>query len=101
MIAAPALARFFNAIQFKRAWNEVPLLVGDVAGVIDRLVDDGERLWILDYKTTRGADAPTLLAEYQNQLSAYRDGVRQLWPGREVRAGLVLTASAEWLEAEF
>lgn len=98
VLKAPALARFFTATQYQRAWNEVPLHYGEVTGIMDRLVDDGERLWILDYKTHRGTDTAPLLAEYQPQLRAYRDGVQRLWPGREVRAGLVLTASAQWVQ---
>lgn len=99
VIAAPALQAYFDPAHYRRAWNEVPLLDGEVLGVMDRLVDDGERLWILDYKTRRGIDDAVSLADHQPQLQAYRDGVRRLWPGREVRAGLVLTADARWLEA--
>lgn len=98
VINALTLARFFSATQFKRAWNEVPLHDGEVSGVMDRLVDDGQCLWILDYKTHRTPDATSLLEQYQRQLSVYRSGVQRLWPGREVRAGLVLTATAQWVE---
>lgn len=67
------------------------------SGVIDRLVDDGTQLWILDYKTAAQPQAEPLMARYRPQLLAYVDAVRRLWPGRPVRAGLVLTATAEWL----
>lgn len=99
VITAPALQHFYA--EARRAWNEVPLLDGDSAGVIDRLVDDGESIWVLDYKTQRVADDAALLALYRPQLAAYRAGVRRLWPGRAVRAGLVLTAQARWLECVF
>ena len=98
VIAAPALAAFYEPARHQRAWNEVPLLDGDSAGVIDRLVDDGECLWILDYKTERGGDDAALLAQYRPQLESYRAGVRRLWPGRRVRAGLIPTAEPRWLE---
>ncbi|HWU68222.1 MAG TPA: 3'-5' exonuclease, partial [Stenotrophobium sp.] len=98
LIAAPELATFFDRTRIRRAWNEVPISHGRMHGAIDRLVDDGTTLWVLDYKTHRQPDAGSLLAEYRGQLLAYREGVRQLWPGRPVRAGLVLTQTRQWLE---
>ena len=96
VVAAPALQPFFDRTRIRRAWNEVPLPHSE--GVIDRLVDDGECLWILDYKSQREARAEDLLVQYRAQLLAYREGVRRLWPQRRVRAGLVLTATAAWIE---
>ncbi|MGH8461109.1 MAG: UvrD-helicase domain-containing protein [Stenotrophobium sp.] len=98
VIATPALAMFFDRARIQHAWNEVPISYAEVHGVIDRLVDDGQTLWVLDYKTHRQPDAGALLAQYRGQLQAYRDGVRQLWPGRGVRAGLVLTQTRLWVE---
>lgn len=98
VIAAPTLRPFFDNNKIDRAWNEVPISHGDQQGVIDRLVDDGETLWILDYKTARGGDDAALLMRYRDQLLAYRDGVARLWPNRKVRSGLVLTHSLRWLE---
>ena len=100
VIETPALRPFFDAGRFRAAWNEVPFSDDQRHGVMDRLVDDGETLWILDYKTSRGEDEQTLLARYREQLLAYRDGVSQLWPGRSIRCGLLLTASQRWLELE-
>lgn len=101
VVAAPALARFFDPARLRRSWNEVPVqwLAGETlrSGVIDRLVDDGTQLWILDYKTALQPRAAALLARHAGQLAAYAEAVRQLWPGRPVSAGLVLTATAEWL----
>jgi ATP-dependent helicase/nuclease subunit A len=98
LIATPALRRWFDPAQYVRAWNEVPYADGERGGVIDRLVDDGETLWILDYKTTPLTD-PALLAErYRPQLQAYAAAVRRIWPGRALCAGLVLTGTRLWLE---
>lgn len=101
VVSAPALAGFFDPARLRRSWNEVPVqwLYGDEArsGIIDRLVDDGDALWILDYKTAAQPQAEPLLARYRPQLMAYVEAVRRLWPGRPVHAGLVLTATAEWL----
>ncbi|MES2488448.1 MAG: UvrD-helicase domain-containing protein [Pseudomonadota bacterium] len=98
VIAAPALQPFFNSSKIQRAWNEVPISHGELHGVIDRLVDDGETLWLLDYKTARGGDDEALLARYREQLLAYREGLSRLWPGRPVRMGLLLTHAMRWLE---
>jgi ATP-dependent helicase/nuclease subunit A len=98
VLAAPALARFFDARALRRAWNEVPLRSESLNGVVDRLIDDGEALWILDYKTDRGAEAATLLARHREQLESYRSAVAALWPGRPVRAALIRTAPPELLE---
>jgi ATP-dependent helicase/nuclease subunit A len=101
-IAAPELARFFDPARYRRAWNEVPATHATggafVAGIIDRLVDDGETLWLLDYKTTPHPDAARLAERYRSQIEAYADAVQRLWPGRPLRAGLVLTASRCWIE---
>ncbi|MGH8456288.1 MAG: UvrD-helicase domain-containing protein [Stenotrophobium sp.] len=100
VIATPALQRFFDAAQYRRAWNEVPISYDDTSGIIDRMVDDGETLWVLDYKTRHDADPAALLARYRGQLMAYREGVRRLWPGRSVRPGLLLTNTQRWIELE-
>jgi ATP-dependent helicase/nuclease subunit A len=96
VIAAPELNRFFDHRQFVQAWNEVPFASASGGGVIDRLVDDGAGLWILDYKTGAGGDASALLRHYAGQLQAYAAAVREIWPGRPVGAGLVLTRTRQW-----
>ncbi|MBL6749890.1 MAG: UvrD-helicase domain-containing protein [Nevskia sp.] len=97
VVAAPRLARFFDPARYARAWNEVPFDSGGRGGVIDRLVDDGAGLWILDYKTAVSGDAAALLRRHAPQLEAYAAAVRRIWPGRPVKAGLVLTQSCEWV----
>ncbi|HVT36378.1 MAG TPA: PD-(D/E)XK nuclease family protein, partial [Nevskiaceae bacterium] len=97
LIAQPALAHLFAREKFRQAWNEVPLQDGDSLGVIDRLVDDGQTLWVIDYKTQRDADDAALLAHYAPQLRAYAAGAAKLYAGRKVQAGLLLTYSARWL----
>jgi ATP-dependent helicase/nuclease subunit A len=95
---APELARFFDPARYARAWNEVPYSDGERSGSIDRLVDDGATLWILDYKTASQAEGPLLAERYRPQLLAYAAAVRGLWPSRPLRAGLVLTETPQWLE---
>ncbi|MBX6419711.1 MAG: UvrD-helicase domain-containing protein [Nevskia sp.] len=97
VLGAPELARFFDPARYVRAWNEIPYADGEATGIIDRLVDDGQRLWILDYKTARGA--PEALARrYRPQLLAYAAAVGKIWPGRPLAAGLVLTDDASFVE---
>ena len=97
-LAAPELARFFDAARYRRAWNELPYSDGERGGSIDRLVDDGDVLWILDYKTAVRADVAVLSDRYRPQLLSYAAVVRSLWPGRRVRCGLLLTASQAYVE---
>jgi ATP-dependent helicase/nuclease subunit A len=100
VIEAPELGRFFDSGRYAQAWNEVPVPLNDEGrgGAIDRLVDDGGTLWVLDYKTTPQTDAARLIERYRPQLQAYAAAVRRIWPDRPVRAGLVLSGSREWLE---
>lgn len=98
VVEAPALQKFFDAGRYRQAWNEIALHHDEATGVMDRLVDDGETLWVLDYKTQRDGNDETLLALHRAQLENYCNAVRQLWPQRLVRTGLVLTHDARWLE---
>lgn len=99
VLAAPALqAHFAPGL---RAWNEVSLpVLGDEGlqmNVLDRLVDDGEQLWVLDYKTHRAGDAASVLEGAREQLLRYVAAVRRLWPDRPVLAGVIWTPKARWL----
>ena len=96
LFARPELASFFVPSRYRWARNELEFVGHDgKVGRIDRLVDDGEQLWILDYKT--GAPDESLLADYHQQLQRYREAVEALWPGRPVRRAL-LFASGELRE---
>ena len=102
LLAAPALAQLFDPALLKRAWNEVPVQwqAADGStrhGVLDRLIDDGTWLTIIDYKTAPRPNAERLIDQHRDQLAAYLDAIGKVFPGRPIRAGLVLTASREWL----
>jgi ATP-dependent helicase/nuclease subunit A len=98
LLAAPQLNRWFDPRRYVRAWNEVFCGEGERGGIIDRLVDDGTALWILDYKTTPDPDAMELAQRYRPQLQAYAAAVRKVFPDRALRAGLVLTETQDWIE---
>lgn len=98
ILSSPECAAFFDPQRIAWAGNEVP--VGRLGQVlrIDRLVAlreaDREVWWVLDYKL-RG-DPQSVMA-YREQLGAYRDAVRALRPGVEVRAGFI-TGRGELVE---
>jgi len=98
--AATALAPFFAAEH--RSWNEVALHLetadGTQVNVLDRLVDTGEALWVLDYKTHRSASADTVLEGAHAQLQRYVAAVQKLFPGRAVRAAVIWTPEAQLIE---
>lgn len=100
VLAAPALAPFFDPGRYARAWNEVPYSDGERGGTIDRLVDDGTTLWILDYKTTPQTDAAALIARHGGQLRSYAAALRRIWPQRALRTGLILTEARSLLELD-
>jgi len=94
LIAQPALARFFDAGQYRRARNEVEYLGADGAlRRIDRLVEFDDAVWVLDYKTggLDEADLARRAAPHLAQIEDYRAAMAALYPDRPVRAALVFT----------
>ncbi|MGH7673637.1 MAG: PD-(D/E)XK nuclease family protein, partial [Gemmatimonadales bacterium] len=91
LLAAPALARFFDPAQFKRAANEVSYMIetGEVRR-IDRLVEFDDEMWVLDYKTgdARSVD-PLLLEQYRAQITDYCAAMRRLHSRQEVSGAIV------------
>jgi ATP-dependent helicase/nuclease subunit A len=81
------------------ALAEVPIaaLVGErvIAGTIDRLVIEPDRIRIVDFKTARRP--PTSLAEVPvatlRQMGAYAAALESAYPGRAVEAAVLYTAA--------
>jgi ATP-dependent helicase/nuclease subunit A len=71
-----------------------------LAGKIDRLVEDGTSVMIVDYKTNRPPpkDAAQVAEAYLMQLCAYRLAVQRIFPGRAVRAAILWTDGARIME---
>jgi ATP-dependent helicase/nuclease subunit A len=71
-----------------------------IAGKIDRLVQDGTTIWIVDYKTNRPPprDVAQVAEAYVLQLAAYRLAVRRIYPGLHVRAAILWTDGARIME---
>jgi len=67
-----------------------------IAGQVDRLVVQPDRVLVLDYKTNRPppASAAQVPALYLRQMAAYRAVLRRAFPGRAVACALVWTYGA-------
>ena len=104
LLVLPELAAVFGP----DARAEVPVsgLVAKtpVSGVIDRLVVEESRITIVDFKTGAAPDLSqadgSLPRAYISQMALYRHLVGQIWPGRDVEAGLLYTENARmyWVD---
>ena len=87
----------FAAIFSDQALAEVPLAATVegvvVAGTADRLLIEDGCITVVDFKTTRRppADAATIPVATLRQMAAYVAALEAIYPGREVRAGLLYT----------
>jgi ATP-dependent helicase/nuclease subunit A len=96
LMARPDLAHLFAA----GGLSEVPVagrIVAEdgtairVSGRIDRLVDDGTTLHLVDFKSDRPVPA-TVPAAYRRQLALYARLLAAVWPNRTIRAAILWTA---------
>ena len=93
VIEAPAYERFFTAT----SRPEVPIIgrigVRGVAGRIDRLAVEPDRVTIVDFKTGRIPDTGPgdVPAPYLAQMAAYRAVLRQIYPERKIDLVLIWT----------
>lgn len=85
---------------------EVPIsgLIGNklISGQIDRLYDDGETIWIIDYKTNRPApreekDIPDI---YRAQMRSYYDVLKAIYPDKDIRCALLWTDGPHFMELQ-
>ncbi|MBU4045268.1 MAG: PD-(D/E)XK nuclease family protein, partial [Gammaproteobacteria bacterium] len=86
LLAAPQLARFFDARQFHTACNEMPYInaKGELKR-IDRLVEFDDEVWVLDYKLGDSDDA----ARYRAQMAEYQSAMRAVYASKEVKCALL------------
>jgi ATP-dependent helicase/nuclease subunit A len=95
VIADPDFADLFGP----EALAEAPIAAvvpggGVVSGTVDRLLVQGDRVLIADFKTGRRAP-PTIAdipAAHLRQMAAYRAALRVIFPDRPVEAALLYTA---------
>ena len=71
-----------------------------IAGKIDRLMQDGTTILIVDYKTNRPppTDVAQVAEAYVLQLAAYRLAVQRIYPGLHVRAAILWTDGPRIME---
>ncbi|MCZ8370459.1 MAG: double-strand break repair helicase AddA [Porphyrobacter sp.] len=87
----------FAAIFSSQALAEVPLAATVdgvvVAGTADRLLIDDSRITVVDFKTTRRppASSTDIPVATLRQMAAYVAALEAIYPGREVRAGVLYT----------
>ena len=86
-----ALARFFDPAHYRKAWNELPLQTPEGHRIVDRLVDDGSTLWILDYKSDAETSPDVLRKRHGSQVRAYAGHVASAYGylGRQLAARIV------------
>jgi ATP-dependent helicase/nuclease subunit A len=86
LLSQPALQRFFDATQHRRAHNEMPYVnaLGELKR-IDRLVEFEAEVWVLDYKTGASHDP----AAYRAQMDEYRSAMQSVYADKAVRCALV------------
>ncbi|MFZ5963250.1 double-strand break repair helicase AddA [Thalassococcus sp. BH17M4-6] len=100
VLSTPALAPLFAP----EALTEVPLTgdiapLGQVFGVIDRLLITPEKITAVDFKTNRtlptaAADCPESVLR---QMGAYHALLAALYPGRAIEVGILWTRSAHYM----
>ena len=70
-----------------------------IAGTVDRLLVEDERVSVIDFKTGRvpssDDDVP---GAHRAQMRAYADALRVIFPGGEIRAALLYTAGPKLIE---
>lgn len=93
VLAVPGFAAIFS----QSALGEVPLAATVegvvVAGTADRLLIEEGRITVVDFKTTRRppASAADIPLSTLRQMAAYAAALAAIYPGREVRAGVLYT----------
>ncbi len=85
ILGAPHLRRFFDPAHYMSAKNEVAYVSmdGEIRRM-DRLVEFGDEVWIIDYKTGKNE------AVYQTQMNEYRAAMQAVYD-KPVRCGLVFS----------
>jgi ATP-dependent helicase/nuclease subunit A len=100
ILADPRFAALFG----EHSLGEAPLAASlpdgrVIAGTVDRLLVEEERISVIDFKTGRvPASEAEVPGAHRAQMRAYADALRVIFPGREVRAALLYTAGPKLIE---
>ncbi len=99
----------FKPTGHREALNELPVMYQhnnrSVYGLIDRVIIYADNILLVDYKTHQPENETqlnTLAETFTIQMNLYRTGVERLWPGLEIKSGLLFTHSARliWIEQD-
>jgi ATP-dependent helicase/nuclease subunit A len=72
-----------------------------VAGTVDRLLVEDDRISVIDYKTGRAPnDEAQIPVAHRAQMAAYSEALGVIFPGRTVRSALLYTATARLFELD-
>ena len=70
-----------------------------IAGTVDRLLVGPEVVWVIDFKT--GINVPASEADvppaHREQMKAYADALKVIFPGRRVEAALLYTSGPKMI----
>jgi len=94
VIEDPALAALFGEAALAEAPVAATVNGIVIAGTIDRLLVEKDRVLLVDFKTGMRvpADAASVSPGHVRQMAAYAAAVAVIFPGRRVEAGLLYTA---------
>jgi ATP-dependent helicase/nuclease subunit A len=100
VIADPRFAELFGPDSLAEAPIAATLPDGRViAGTVDRLLVEADRISVIDFKTGRVPDrAEDIPASHRAQMAAYSEALQVIFPGRAVSAALLYTAAPRLLE---
>ncbi len=96
----PRFSSLFGAGSLAEAPLAATLADGRVvAGTVDRLLVEPDRVSVIDFKTGRVPDSDDAIpASHKAQMNAYTEALRVIFPGREVRAALLYTSGPRLFE---
>jgi len=70
-----------------------------IAGTVDRLLVEPERVSLIDFKTGRVPQSESEIpASHRAQMAAYVDALKVIFPGRSISAALLYTAGPQLFE---
>jgi len=100
ILADPAYSPLFSEGSLGEAPIAAALPDGRViAGTVDRLLVEPERVSVIDFKTGRvPAGDSAIPRSHRVQMEAYAEALRVIFPGREIRAALLYTGGPQLID---
>ena len=90
VLNAPALQLYLSPGEWLQAWNELDIASEDGKSFrLDRLVEMGDHLAIIDYKLSIPKQDSEMYGKYLKQLQNYQKELKRIRPDKENRAYLI------------